>query len=248
MLNKNTLMQLGQAYDITTSIKLKSKEYFQAKEKLNEEGLHFLKYFQKRNADKKYRFKTQYEDDDISNNTCDLSTSESDDKTTEYEGGELLPNDKNDDISNKIVSKTCFSEDSDIIHNDANDNNIINKIDSETCFSEDSDIILNDTIDNDITNKIDNNIINEIDSEICFSEDSELMPNDANDNDKLDIFSSLKILWIKAMLRNDEIRTRLYLKAIESIKASPNTQLNRQIKGAIKNHRKRERKKSKTVL
>ena len=38
------------------------------------------------------------------------------------------------------------------------------------------------------------------------------------------------------------------LNAIESIKASPNTQVNRQIKGAIKNHRKRERKKSKTVL
>ena len=49
------------------------------------------------------------------------------------------------------------------------------------------------------------------------------------------------------MLRSDEIRTRLYLKAIESMKVSPNTQLNRQIKGAIKNHRKRERKKSKTV-
>ena len=196
MLSKNTLMQLGQAYDITTSIKLKSKEYFQAKEKLNEEGLHFLKYFQKRNADKKYRFKKQYEDDNISNNTCDLSTSESDDKTTECEGG---------DISNEI-------------------NN------------------------NDISNKIDNNIINEIDSEICFSEDSDIILNDAIDSNKLDNFSILKILWIKAMLRSDEIRTRLYLKAIESIKASPNTQLNRQIKGAIKNHRKRERKKSKTVV
>ena len=136
MLNKNTLMQLGQAYDITTSIKLKSKEYFQAKEKLNEEGQYFLKYFQKRNADKKYRFKKQYEDDNISNNTCDLSTSESDDKTTEYEGGELIPNDKNDDI--------------------------INKIDSETCFSEDSEIILNHANNNDISNEIDNNILNKI--------------------------------------------------------------------------------------
>ena len=131
MLSKNTLMQLGQAYDITTSIKLKSKEYFQAKEKLNEEGLHFLKYFQKRNADKKYRFKKQYEDDNISNNTCDLSTSESDDKTTECEGGDISNEINNNDISNKI------------------DNNNSNKIDNERCFSEDSDIILNDAIDND---------------------------------------------------------------------------------------------------
>ena len=58
-LNRKLLVQIGRVFDITNQITLRTKGYTDAKEKLDSDGLHILKYLQKRAVDKKYNQKRQ---------------------------------------------------------------------------------------------------------------------------------------------------------------------------------------------
>jgi hypothetical protein len=53
-LHKKLLTQIGIAYDIMISTKLKSNEYLDLKKRLDHTGLHLLKYLQKRTAGRTY--------------------------------------------------------------------------------------------------------------------------------------------------------------------------------------------------
>ena len=58
-LNRKLLIQIGRVFDITNQITLRTKEYTDAKEKLDSDGLHILKYLQKRTVDQNYNQKRQ---------------------------------------------------------------------------------------------------------------------------------------------------------------------------------------------